>query len=284
MRVRVAMAVICLVAAFAGLPPAAAAHDAPRDAIPLGNGRYAVELKAPAPDWYTPELHRRVVAAGRLGKTVPIPPGVRAPQAALAFTGIRPGSWMVFPSWCTMTFVFGSRSDYYIGTAGHCAREGKRVTIAAAPGVLMSIGRTVKSVRGRPGKDFALVDVRKPMERYVNPSMAIVAGPTGSRAPRFGNSIVHVGHGVGVGAGGTARPGVVTYVDGTTYGWDGAASPGDSGSPVRHVGGRAAGNLTHLVVGTKYLPAYIAGMSINRMVEIAGRPLAKASLVPDPLH
>jgi hypothetical protein len=183
-----------------------------------------------------------------------------------------------------MTFVFGGRSDYYIGTAGHCARVGKRVTIAAAPGVLMSIGRTVKSVRGSPGKDFALVDVRKPMERYVNPSMAIVAGPTGSRAPRFGNPIVHVGHGVAVGAGGTARPGVVTYVDGTAYGWDGAASQGDSGSPVRHAGGRAAGNLTHLVVGTKYLPAYIAGMSIKRMVEIAGRPLAKASLVPDPLH
>jgi hypothetical protein len=57
---------------------------------------------------------------------------------------------------------------------------------------------------------------------------------------------------------------------------------GDSGSAVREATGEAAGNLTHLVVGTDYLPAFIAGTTIARMESYAGA-VTTATLIPDPL-
>jgi hypothetical protein len=293
----------------------------PEDAVPIGGGRYAVELKGPQPDWYTDSLHRRVVAAGKRGKTVALPESADI-QTSLLFAGIRPGAWMISPAGCTMNFVFGSATGNlprklspatagrqasrvqaiasgkraraasgaaYIGTAGHCTKVGDEVTLVAAPGVLMNIGRTVKSVNRGIGNDFALVKVRPQMVQFVNPSMAHVGGPTGAKAPVFGDPIVHTGHGVVIGTGGTPRPGVVTWEGADSgrevngYGWDGAAIFGDSGSPVRHASGLAVGNLTHLVVAPNVLPAFIAGTNISRIRRIAGLPLATASLVPDPL-
>jgi len=271
------------------------AGSIPKGAIDLGNGAYAMELKKETPDWYTPALHEKVVAAGKKGKTVPLPKNAEIPSSALVFQGIRPGSWMLFPSWCTMNFVFGGNG--YIGTAGHCASVGDEVTLVAAPGVLMAIGTTVRSVDGGIGNDFALIDVYPAMEQYVNPSMAIIAGPTGARAPQFGDPIVHVGHGAGIGTGGTARAGEVVYPgapvlsdifgqnpnDADAYGWAGAVTPGDSGSGARAATGEAVGNITHLVVGTDYLPAWNAGTTIGRMQAIGGQSVSTAGLVPDPL-
>ncbi|MGI8774807.1 MAG: hypothetical protein ACR2KQ_07315 [Actinomycetota bacterium] len=257
----------------------------PDGAIPLEGGGYALELKKETPDWYTPELHREVVRAGRQGKTVPLPEGADV-DSALLFTGIRPGAWMIFPAWCTTNFVFGSEGSYYIGTAGHCAAAGDEVTVVAAPGVLMNIGQTVKSVDNGVGDDFALIQVRSEMQEFVNPSMAIIAGPTGQETPSFGGPVAHVGHGLAVGTGGTPRAGVTTWIgsgeDAGAYGWDGVGAPGDSGSGVRSATGAAVGNLTHLVVGTRYAPAYIAGTTIDKILGYAGS-LATASLVPDPL-
>ena len=66
----------------------------------------------------------------------------------------------------------------------------------------------------------------------------------------------------------------------TSYGWDGAAIFGDSGSGVRvGTGLAAAGNLTHLVVDTKWLPSFIAGTRISKMLSITG----SWSLVSSPL-
>jgi hypothetical protein len=273
----------------------AAGGSIPEGAIPLGDGAYALELKKETPDWYTSSLHERVVAAGKRGESVPLPRSADIPASALAFTGIRPGSWMLFPSWCTLNFAFGGNG--FIGTAGHCAKTGQAVTIVAASGVLMNIGKTAKSVNNGIGNDFALIDVYPAMEKYVNPSMAIIAGPTGTKAPRFGDPILHVGHGAAIGTGGTARAGEVVYpnapvfgdlfrqnkTDANAYGWAGAVSLGDSGSGARAVTGQAVGNVTHLVVGTKFLPAWNAGTTIGRMQRIAGRSVSTASLVPDPL-
>jgi hypothetical protein len=161
----------------------------------------------------------------------------------------------------------------------------------------MNIGRTVKSVDGGVGNDFALIEIHPEMVQYVNPSMAIIAGPTGATAPALGDPILHVGHGLVIGTGGTARPGVVTYPnfpvisetvkqdqeDTDAYGWNGAVINGDSGSGARHAAGEAVGNVTHIVVWDKYLPATFAGTTITRILEIAREPLVTASLVPDPL-
>jgi hypothetical protein len=283
MRVRllaVLTALLLVVSLAAGAHSASASERAarlPAGAIAIGGGRHAVELKEPRPDWYTPELERKVHEAGRAG--VPIPEGVDVPASSLAFTGIRPGAWMLSPSGCTMNFVFGTGTDLYIGTAGHCAKVGQRVTLIALPGVLMDIGKTVKSVNQGIGNDFALVKIDPAMIDLVNPSMSYFGGPTATGNPKVGDAVVHSGHGLVIGTGGTPRAGVVTYRGGNAFGWDGAAAPGDSGSAVRNVNGQAAGDLTHLVVGTKYLPAFIAGTTIARMTQIAGKP----TIIPDPL-
>lgn len=252
-------------------------------------GATVTELSKPTPDWYTDALHTKAVAAARDGEGVAIPDGVDYPTSGIAFTGIRPGAWMISPAGCTLNFVFGSRGSYHIGTAGHCTEVGDKVTIIAAPGVLMNIGKTVKSVDGGVGNDFALIRIYSSMQRHVRPSMAYFGGPTASGSPQFGDLVEHAGHGLVVGTGGTPRAGVVVYrgkgegSGSDAFAWDGAASPGDSGSPVRLADGKAAGDLTHLVVGGRYVPGVIAGTSIARMLRIAGKPLATAANLPDPL-
>ena len=251
-------------------------------------GASVKELIAPKPDWYTDALHDKVVAAGKQGETVPLPDGVDYPTSGLAFTGIRPGAWIIAPAGCTTNFVFGSPGDYSIGTAGHCAAVGDEVTLIAAPGVLMNIGTTVKSVDNGIGSDFALIDIYPAMQQYVNPSMTYFGGPTGTGSPQPGDLVQHAGHGLVIGTGGTPRAGVVVYRgEGDTGGsdafaWAGAASPGDSGSAVRLSSGEAAGDLTHLVVGGKYAPGDVAGTSIEKMLQFAGKPLATAPDGPDP--
>ena len=330
---------VAIVSAIALAFPATAASSSqqlPDNAIPLPGGGYALELSAPTPDWYTDELHAQVVAAGAEG--VPIPPEAEIPASALAWTGIRPGAWMIFPSWCTMNFVFGGTSatteavssetdttdektnngggkkddadatktnngggkggktadggggsGWYIGTAGHCTEVGDEVTLIAAPGVLMNIGRTVRSYNEEIGKDFALIEIYPEMVQYINPSMAIVGGPQGVAQPAIGDPVLHTGHGLGVGTGGTPRAGVVAYTGNgdhnanSAYGWVGAANLGDSGSGVRLATGAAAGNLTHLVVGTDYAPAYIVGTTAPYLEQLAGQPICNGELIASPL-
>src|SRR5687767_10168186 len=97
-----------VIAALLASPASAAPTAIPEGATPLPGGGYAKELKAPQPDWYTPQLHRQIIAAGAEG--VPIPADADIPASGLAFTGIRPGAWMFAPSWCTMNFIFGGTS------------------------------------------------------------------------------------------------------------------------------------------------------------------------------
>ena len=162
-----------LLAVVVSVPFASTAAAGPAERSASEEPTY-VELKAPKPDWYTQSLHDRVMAAAERGESVPVPEGVDYDASGLAFTGIRPGAWIIAPAGCTTNFVFGSARDYYIGTAGHCTSVGDEVTLVAAPGVLMNIGTTVKSVDRGIGNDFALIDVRPEMEQYVNPSMALL--------------------------------------------------------------------------------------------------------------
>lgn len=251
-------------------------------------GATVTELKAPKPDWYTDALHAEVSAAAADGEGVAIPDGVQVPTSALVFTGIRPGAWMISPSGCTLNFVFGSPGKYHIGTAGHCAEVGDEVTIIAAPDLMMTIGKTVRSVDNGVGDDFALIQVYPEMQQHVNPSMAYFGGPTGVGSPQQGDIVEHAGHGLVIGTGGTPRAGVVVYRGpgddgrGDAFAWGGAATPGDSGSAVRESDGTAAGDLTHLVVDPQYAPGIVAGTSIQRMLKIARLPLATAPDGPDP--
>jgi hypothetical protein len=246
-------------------------------AVPYGNG-HAIPLEAARPAWFTKALQRRVDAAN--GVPVAAPTDAPLPGAV----GIRPGSWMLFPAGCTMNFVFGSPGSYSIGTAGHCGAAGEQVTLLTiAPGgsnpVLVDIGTIRSSVDGGIGNDFAIASIRPELQSWVSPTIAIVAGPCGSYGGSGPEPVFHYGHGLAVGTGGTPRAGLALTWQGSAFGWSGLAAPGDSGSAVRvNTGMQAAGDLTHLVVDTNWLPSYIAGTRMSRIAQIAGAPLANSPL------
>lgn len=253
-------------------PVGAPASDAELSSVPgataYGIGA-AIPLAAERPAWYTEELAARVAAAD--GAPVAAPEDAPLPSTV----GIRPGAWMVEPAGCTMNFIFGSGSNLAIGTAGHCTEPGETVVLLTlAPGaenpVLVEIGRTLKSVDGGVGNDFALVEIRPELHSWVNPTTALIGGPCGAYGGSGPEAVAHYGHGTGIGTGGTPRAGLATTWQQRAYGWVGAAIFGDSGSPVRVTDLRAAGNLTHLVVDPGFLPSFIAGTRIGRMEEIAG--------------
>jgi hypothetical protein len=246
-------------------------------AVPYRGG-HAIPLKAATPAWFTDELAARVHAAN--GAPVAAPTDAPLPGEI----GIRPGSWMLAPAGCTMNFVFGSPGSYSIGTAGHCGNAGEPVTLLTlAPGganpVLVDIGTIQTSVNGGVGNDFALVSIRPELQSWVSPTIAVVAGPCGSYGGSGPEPVFHYGHGLAVGTGGTPRAGLALTWQASVFGWSGAAAPGDSGSAVRvNTGMQAAGDLTHLVVDTNFLPSYIAGTRMSRILQIAGKPLANSPL------
>jgi hypothetical protein len=251
----------------AGTPAAGSALLTAPGAVPFEGG-WAIPLKAATPSWFTPALAQQVHEAGVLAAPIdaPLPSEV----------GIRPGSWMIAPSGCTMNFVFQSGGSYAIGTAGHCANRGDPVVLLTlAPGtenpVLVEIGTTSVSHDNGVGDDFALVPIRAELNPWVSPTISIVAGPCGSYTGSGPETVWHYGHGVGIGTGGTPRAGLALTWRATAFGWDGAAIFGDSGSAVRvGTGLQAAGDLTHLVVDTNWLPSFIAGTRIGKIQQIAG--------------
>lgn len=245
-----------------------------------GGSPQAVELRAAKPSWLTPRLERRVVRAG--GRPVPAP--IHAPLPG--FVGIRPGSWMISPFSCTMNFVFRNSGKLGIGTAGHCTkRTGQDVILLTlAPGgggdpVLVNAGRVVVRRNRGLGNDFALVRIRPRLRQWVSPTAAVIAGPCRAYRGNGPQGVAHYGHGLGIGAGGTPRAGVALKWKRNAYGWAGAASFGDSGSPVRVAGLRAAGSLTHVLVHIRWLPNVVAGTRIHKMLRIAdGWRLASSPL------
>ena len=246
-------------------------------AVPYKGG-HAIPLKAARPAWFTDALAARVDAAN--GAPVAAPPEAPLPGEV----GIRPGSWMLAPAGCTMNFVLGSPGSYSIGTAGHCGNAGEAVTLLTlAPGganpVLVEIGTIQRSVDSGIGNDFAIVSIRPELQEWVSPTIAIVGGPCGSYGGSGPEPVFHYGHGLAVGTGGTPRAGLALTWESSAFGWSGAAAPGDSGSAVRvNTGMQAAGDLTHLVVDTNWLPSYIAGTRMGRILQIAGQPLANSGL------
>ena len=110
--------------------------------------------------------------------------------------------------------------------------------------------------------------------------MALVAGPCGAYGGSGPETVWHSGHGLALGTGGTPRAGVALTWNAASFGWDGEGIFGDSGSAVRvGTGLQAAGDLTHLVVDTNWLPSFIAGTRIGKIQSLAsGWTLASSGL------
>ena len=233
--------------------------------------RWAVKLEARRPSWLTNRLWTRTIRAR--GAPVAAPGNAPLPGEV----GIRPGSWMIAPAGCTMNFVFRkSDGTLAIGTAGHCVdRVGQHVVLlTVAPGggnpVLVDVG-TVKVLHDNGiGDDFALVSIRPALYSWVFPTIAVVGGPCGEFYGSGAQSVFHYGHGLAIGTGGTPRAGAALTWRADAFGWAGASVFGDSGSAVRIGDFTAAGDLTHLVVNRRWLPSFIAGTRIGKMLRIAG--------------
>lgn len=262
---------LCAITLSAGalMAPAAAGPGFGRLGTDPDAGRGAVALAASSPSWYTPAVAARVAEEG----AVPAPVDAPLPGAI----GIRPGSWMISPYACTMSFVFRSGGSLGIGTAGHCVDAvGQSVTLLTveptAPNhpVLVSIGTVAVRRSNGVGDDFALVWIRPELHGWVSPTAALVGGPCGRADVPVTEPAWHYGHGYAIGTGGTPRAGLATGWTASAFGWVGAGIYGDSGSPVRITSGfLGAGHLTHLVLQDAWLPAILVGTRISRMLALA---------------
>jgi hypothetical protein len=174
-----------------------------------------------------------------------------------------------------MNFVFARNGNLAIGTAGHCVDQiGQHVVLLTLTPetenpVLVDIGTVIARRDNGIGDDFALVRIRPELSSWVSSTTAIIGGPCGQYAGSGPETVAHYGHGLVIGTGGTPRPGVALTWERDAFGWDSLAFFGDSGSPVRVTNLAAAGNLTHLVVSSDWLPSVIAGTRIGRILEIA---------------
>ena len=256
----------------------------------LEGGAVAVPLKAPSPDWLTPELRQKASEAAERGMGVDIETGESVlPTAADQFLFIRPGTWMIAPSWCTMAFVTGSPGSYSITTAGHCFDGASEVILVTAPSLIFAVG-TGSGHAGDVGNDYGSVKIYPEFQQYVDADTAVIGGP-GPAASCGSSSVVatitnpvpvkHFGHGLVIGTGGTARAGVSTHANhndpfiqggfpNSAIYWSGAATPGDSGSAVMTAAtpecplGEALAILTHLVVVGNN-GHYIAGTPVSKI-------------------
>lgn len=258
-------------------------------------GGWAVPVPTDGPDWYDAAYAEKVLAAGTRGER--LPQGAELPTAVgLASSGIRPGTWLVTVrtgpqigfAWCTANFVFRKRSTYGLGTAGHCAAKDALggfpdVTAYVVPppgsGALpgfYNIGRFVLSRDNDIGDDFAMIAIYPQYNSWINPSMPVWGGPTGTYTADSPTAVTHFGHGLVVGTGGTPRAGVApiwTARDGRAFAWYGVGAQGDSGSAVNTVTGLGAGNFTHIVVldgiPGEILPGMLAGTRLTHILKIA---------------
>jgi hypothetical protein len=208
--------------------------------------------------------------------------------ATLAGTGcfgIRPGSLLLIVdgngiALCSLAHLYGSA----ISTAGHCGTSGTTATVIAAFGnradatgvVLLDFGTFGTSVNGGLGNDYALIDINPAYSSLVSPTMCFWGGPRGvytktgaavgidltggplvtvTPDPLLAQTIVHYGHGAGVGAGGTPRAAEAIAWMPNHFMFTGAIAPGDSGSGANTLLGdtiganmQAAGIITHLWV------------------------------------
>jgi hypothetical protein len=237
----------------------------------LASGARPQELKAPRPAWYGKKERRRVKEDDDGATMAPV-------DAPLPGTvGIRPGSWMISPFWCTMNFIFQSGGTLAIGTAGHCVDGNEPVVLLTlAPGganpVLVELGHVLLKQDAGIGRDYALVEIPPELHSWVFPTLAVVGGPCGVFGGTDPQPVAHYGHGVGIGTGGTPRAGVgfslasdPIGVKGTDWDWDddsiiwaGLIMGGDSGSGVRIGTLPAVSNLTHGIGITGLEPSALA--------------------------
>jgi hypothetical protein len=281
---------LLLAAGLAGILLVSGASVAAADSTDSGSGDSLSTLDKPRPSWLTDELEAKIVAAGPQGLEVNLGPrenatelnclGTSPPYAGpdgVSLTAVSAGACLVSPSGCTANFVFTDGASKYLGTAGHCAGNGK--TVIAQVGVrvdptdsvlvhLAAIGSVTHSWNAGIGRDFALIRINPAFK--VVPGMAGALGPTGVLClDPVGQPVMHYGHGYiffveqGTVKFGEVIPDLTLLFDFRSpngFNWVGYGVPGDSGSGVMNDAGLAVGDLTH-GIGVAGLP--VPGLSMG---------------------
>jgi len=304
--VTMALLALSLVAASSGAEATTRASRPPAPGAERIAGGWAVPIVDRAPSWFTRDYYRKIIRAGTKGAR--LPKGAAMPAAVgLAYTGIRPGQWLVTITtdpvgfaWCSANFVFQRTGAFGLGTAGHCA---DRSALGAYPDVtayvnppvgsgalpgFYHIGKFVLSHNNGIGDDFAMVEIYPQYASWVNATMPVWGGPIGVYTSDLPTVVEHFGHGTAVGTGGTPRAGVapiMTARGGTAFAWYGVGAPGDSGSGVKAVTGEAVGDFTHIVIldgiPGEILPGMLAGTRMTKILQIAsGWTPVDGSLIP----
>jgi hypothetical protein len=277
--------------------PSQAEVDGAIAALKNGTG-HVTELKAPQPDWFTPELQQQLHENGTAAAPVDAPlPG----QA-----GIRPGSMMISPFICTMNYIFLKGDTVAIGTAGHCVDGNEPVvllTVAPTGGnpVLVELGRVLFKQNAGIGRDYALVEVPPERRDWVFPTTAAIGGPCGIYSGGDSQPVAHYGQGLVGGFPGTPRAGMgfeltreqqqeltsIVGIKGVDWDWDddsivwaGYLYGGDSGSPVRIGQLPAVSNLTHGIGVTGLEPSVVGWGTRVTTVTSSGWTLVNSPLCP----
>ena len=188
--------------------------------------------------------------------------------------GVRPGATVFTPvGQCTLNFLWhGTDGRNYIGTAGHCLIEQVRQTQVvfkpgdgpeARDGTGHRIGEFAYAALDNVS-DFALIRLDPGV--IASPEICRFGGPTGLNAAAIPilTPLYHVGHGSLTGSLIPARTQLAT--DGNdirVLTGIGLASPGDSGSPVVGLDGRAIGVLVATGPTLLFLPTGLLVFSVR---------------------
>jgi hypothetical protein len=243
--------------------------------------------------------------------------------AGTGFFGIRPGAWLLIfsndgISLCSMAHVYGSPGSYEISTAGHCGSNGDTATVIGALGdhteggvpvpVLIDFGTFSRGTGdGGIGRDWALISIKPEWQSLVTPTMAFWGGPIGMYTPSgevvggdltqgevsldpdptLVQQVVHYGHGLGLGPGGTPRSGTALNWRDDYFTFFGAITPGDSGSGANTLTGdtvganrEAAGIITHIAVDGSLRQG--VGTAAGTRATIVPATLANGQILPYP--
>lgn len=262
MRIRVLAALAAIVALSLVATTTAAA------------GSYSTPDRA-KPRWFTKKFQKKLKRRDERGIRVSNErlntacPGVQTGRGVQANGCIVTG--------CTANFVFTDGTRKYIGTARHCVDNvGSRVAMQVDTTTIADVGSVVKMTPGDgdPGQDFALIKIDADVVQKwgVDPRIPVVGGPNGVYTGCGPAGIKYYGHGYGVAvAQGKPGFGLATNWNNDGFGWTGSGLPGDSGSGVVTADGKAAGDLTHLIVDLRDYPgSNMAGMRATAILRFLG--------------
>lgn len=283
MRVKLAAAAV-LIGLFAGGAPASAAtgFEQPR---------------AAAPTWMTAEFRALVDVAGTRGVPMDEHSLLDVCPGAVVFHegGVGTGTCLVYPYGCTANFIYESgpgpapqvsTGSQYLGSAGHCSdRVGESVYAAiSTPGVgpaiakIGTVSKRIDEYKASRVYDFEAIRIDPGFRLY---PASPVGGPMGVYdGCQVGTPLKYYGHGYAVAvAQGKPEGGISTHWYDDGFGWEGPALPGDSGSGVLTADGRAAGDLTAIIIfdpTLSYVPGEIVGSRMTWILAYTGFSLVNA--------